>query len=656
MTPGRPILREPSNILLVDDQPAKLLTYETILEELGEKLLKVQSGREALEVLLHTDVALILLDVQMPELDGFDLAAMIRQHPRFVNTAIMFVSGVHLSDLDRLKGYSAGAVDYVPVPIIPELLRARVRVFVDLHRKTRELERLNRELEARVALRTADLEASTARLQESEERLRMALAAARSGAWEWQTHPDRLRWSPELFDLVGLDPDQPAPDTERFAVLVHPDDRLAVRSLFDSIATVPGAFELEFRVMRPSDDETVWIRTTGEVVRDATGATIARGMHQDVTTRKLAELALALEARRKDEFLATLAHELRNPLAPITNSVELLRNAPLDGLEREKALATVHRQVRHLARLVDDLLDVSRISRGDVTLRLEPMDLAAALRATIEARAPRLHGDHERVVVVTEPGPIVRGDPVRLAQVFDNLLDNAEKYTPAGGKIHVTLTVKGAMAEVAITDSGIGIPTHLLDEVFELFTQADRSSGRRGLGIGLAIVRQLVLLHEGTVEIRSDGPGTGTEVVVSLPCVVATPEATPETGARTGEVPSRRILVVDDNVDAADTTAIYLEYAGHVVLAVYGGEAALAQGESFAPEFVLLDLGMPVIDGYETLTRMRETAWGRSAHVFALSGWGAPEDRRKTARGGFDGHLLKPVDLQALLALFEEPR
>jgi signal transduction histidine kinase len=671
---------EPINILLVDDQPAKLLGYQAILEELGENLLMAHSARDALEVLLHNDVALLLVDVVMPELDGFELVEIIRSHPRFEKTAVMFVSGVHLSDIDRIRGYSAGAVDYVPVPVVPELLRAKVRVFADLHRKTRQLEQLNQDLESRIAARTADLEASTQRWKESEQRLRLALVSARAGAWEWRFAADpsvesavasavapavasqasEMRWSPGLFGLLGLPANGTPPTVAEFLTHVDDEDRERVGALFQSLpmssseAPSLGSFEIEFRFRRPSDRTLLWLRTTGEVVADAEGhPKLARGIHQDVTSRKEAEIQLEVEARRKDEFLATLAHELRNPLAPILSCVRMLKSGALKPPAEARNRDILERQVVHLVRLVDDLIDVSRISRGTITLHTEPTDLAALVRSAVDATMLRGSG-HVFVTQLGERGPFVSADPVRIAQVVSNILDNATKFTPVGGKVVVDLTQEDEFAVLRIIDSGIGMAPENLDRVFDLFTQVERG---RGLGIGLALVRRLLELHGGSVSAYSAGEGHGTEVVVRLPIVAqplaeAQPDETNMTMTMTQD-DSIRFLIVDDNVDAANTLAELLELSGCQARAVYSGDEATRVGEGVAPDIVLLDLGMPGMDGFEAAKRLRQTAWGSRAKLVAVTGWGQQADRKKTADAGFDGHLVKPVDLDVVLQLME---
>jgi signal transduction histidine kinase len=512
---------EDANILVVDDQPGKLLSYSAILKDLDANLVMAGSAREALDHLLKADFAVVLVDVCMPELDGFELAAMIREHPRFRRTAIIFVSGVHLTDLDRLKGYEYGAVDYVPVPVVPEILRAKVNIFLDLYRKTRQLERLNRNLELRVAERTA-----------------------------------------ELVDA----------------------------------------------------------------------------------------------GRRKDEFLAMLAHELRTPLAAIRLAAQLVVLPELPQPQLAKSAAIIHRQVEHLVRLIDDLVDVSRITRGLISLRREPTEISAVVAQAIESSRPLIDAKHHILTVsVPDESLQVNGDAARLAQILGNLLNNAAKFTDAGGRIDLVVKRDGDDVAIQVTDNGVGISPELLPKVFDLFTQIDRPLDRTstGLGIGLALVHRLVEMHGGWVAAQSEGHGTGTSLLVHLPLhdTHATPvvAAPPAVGRHVPDLSSRRILVVDDNLDAAETLAEMLAVHGHNVKTAHDGLEALRIAPEFAPHVILLDLGMPNLNGYETANRIRAQAWGRDIALVAVTGWGQPKDRKRTVEAGFDAHLVKPVDQHELL-------
>jgi signal transduction histidine kinase len=518
--PGSGRAMDEANILVVDDQPAKLLTYSAILNGLDANLVMANSAREALDHLLRADFAVVLVDVCMPELDGFELAALIREHPRFRRTAIIFVSGVHLTDLDRLKGYEYGAVDYVPVPVVPEILRAKVNIFLDLYRKTRQLERLNRHLEIRVAERTA-----------------------------------------ELVDA----------------------------------------------------------------------------------------------SRRKDEFLAMLAHELRNPLAAVRLAAQLVVLPDLPQAQLAKSAAVIHRQVEHLVRLIDDLVDVSRITRGLISLRREPTEISAVVAQAIESSRPLIDTKHHSLTVTVPDDDSLKvdGDSARLSQILANILNNAAKFTDPGGRIELTVARVGADVVIRVADSGIGISAEMLPRVFDLFTQVERPLDRTstGLGIGLALVQRLVEMHGGRVSAQSGGPGTGAEIVVHLPLIDTGPalvSATPASETASG-LSSRRILVVDDNVDAAETLGLMLKLQGHQVQTAHDGLQALNAASVFLPHIILLDLGMPNLNGYETANRIRSQAWGRDIALVAVTGWGQPKDRERTVEAGFDAHLVKPVDRETLL-------
>jgi len=399
MEPVTETMEEKVNILLVDDQPQKLLTYEAILTPLGENLVCASSGAEALKVLLQQNIAVILLDVVMPGMDGFETARLIRAHPRFKNTPIIFVTAISTSEVARLKAYELGAVDYVFVPVVPEILRAKLVVFVELHRKTQELRALNHTLEQRVAERTMELEETLAALRQQ--------------------------------------------------------------------------------------------------------------------TAQLAE-----DDRRKNEFLAMLAHELRNPLAPIRTAIDLLRLQNSLNPTVLRARDVIDRQVKQLTRMVDDLLDLSRITRGQVQLQKEEIEMASIVECALETSRPLVEARGHRLIVSMPDAPVrMVGDPTRLAQVISNLVNNAAKYTENGGQIWVTGERAGQEVILRVRDTGVGISGDLLPRVFDLFVQAgqtlDRSHG--GLGIGLTLVRHLIEMHGGTVEALSAGSGQGSEFVVRLP-------------------------------------------------------------------------------------------------------------------------------------------
>jgi CheY-like chemotaxis protein/two-component sensor histidine kinase len=376
--------------------------------------------------------------------------------------------------------------------------------------------------------------------------------------------------------------------------------------------------------------------------------------------RDRALVALRDAERRKDEFLATLAHELRNPLAPIRSAVQIMRMAEGDQATTSAARAIIERQLKHLVRLIDDLVDVSRLTRGKLELRKERVDLATVLQIAIEINRPMLETKQQHVTVELAAEPLlVEADTTRLAQVFANLLHNGAKYSDAWAEIAIRAAREGTQAVVRVCDQGIGIQGDMLERIFDMFTQVERPqpSPHDGLGVGLTLVKRLVELHGGTVGAYSAGPGSGSCFTVRLDLLPARDEqAAPAalTEVSPEGPPRARILVADDNYDAAQSLALMLGMDGHEVRTASDGLEALRVAEEFRPQLVLLDIGMPKLDGYETARRLRERPWSRATHLFALTGWGQEEDRERARQAGFDRHLVKPVDPEALSELLNQ--
>ncbi|HEY4445711.1 MAG TPA: PAS domain-containing protein [Steroidobacteraceae bacterium] len=387
---------------------------------------------------------------------------------------------------------------------------------------------------------------------------------------------------------------------------------------------------------------------------------------EDITERKQAEgrLRRSQEAlqeadRRKDEFLATLAHELRNPLAPIRTAAQILGSPKVSPHQLQWAQNVIQRQVGHMALLLDDLLDIARITRGKLELKTEPVKLTDVVDSAVEAARPLLDGKHHSFKVsLPAEALILRADPLRLSQVLSNLLTNAAKYTDPGGHIELSGHVQGGSLCLSVQDDGIGMSPESLERNFEMFSQAEGASTRSdgGLGIGLALVRGLVELHGGAVEAMSEGPGRGSKFTVRLPLAdsVASVAAAAETEAPTVATVGRRVLVADDNKDAADALAMLLELAGHEVRVAHGGRAALSLAQTFRPDVAVLDIGMPELNGYEVAKELRREPWGSRMCLVALTGWGQDEDRQRAKDAGFDRHLTKPVDTDALEKLLSE--
>ncbi|AUX44509.1 hypothetical protein SOCE26_059730 [Sorangium cellulosum] len=512
-------------------------------------------------------------------------------------------------------------------------------------------------------------------LRESEERLRVALDAAKMGTWLWQVVPDRQRLDPSLRRLMGVEDDRILHTVADFIALIHPEDQAAVRQVFDAAVAEGTDLTVEFRVIWP-DGSVHWLRDQGKIFRDASGAAKAMtGACVDITERKLLEEELQRRAeqlaeadRRKDEFLAMLGHELRNPLAPVRSIMEVLRQKMPGDRQLEKAFSIIDRQIEHLVRLVDDLLDVSRITRSKIHLHKEVVDLSTlvgqavdSVRALVDAR------DHELMISLPMKPVHLEVDATRMTQVINNLLHNAIKYTDPGGRIWVTGERTRDGVELRVKDTGHGIAPELLPKVFDLFIQGDQAPDRSqgGLGIGLTLVRRLVEMHGGIAQALSDGPGKGSEFIVRLPASVlvtggraaAGPAAGP---AREGAVPavSRRVLVVDDNPDVAESLVMLLEALDYKVCKASDGAEALALASAFRPEIVLLDIGLPEMDGYEVARQLRRQPGLDGALLVALSGYGQEEDQRRSRAAGFDHHLVKPVGramLQSLITSWGHP-
>jgi len=663
--------KEPVNILLVDDQPSKLISYEAILADLQENLIKASSGREALEHLLRSDIAVVLVDVCMPELDGFELASMIRNHPRFQRTAIILVSGVLVEDVDRLKGYDSGAVDYVSVPIVPGILRAKVSVFAELFRKTEELERLNRELELRVEERTAQIEASAALLRESQERLRMALTAGGIQGWTLDCALRCLSWVQADGDS---EPDSQSLD--EFLAVVHPEDRDTVCGAFRKTIDDGGEYRAEFRTQ--SGKEHQWWLARGTAICNAYGAPQSIvGVNINITARKLAEqerillLQNAQDARReqenanrlKDEFLATLSHELRTPLNAITGWAHMLREGGLDPAAQLKAVETIHTNAMLQSRLISDLLDVSRIVSGKLRLELKTIDMLAVVQAALDTIRPAAEAKSIRIetVLAHDVRPI-SGDPARLQQVISNLLSNAVKFTPAHGHVLLRMKQVDAQLELTVQDDGPGIRPDFLPYIFDRFRQGDPSSVRRhqGLGLGLTIVRHLLEMHGGHIQAANREDRAGAIFQVVLPSLaLASAGGTLSGGQETHPTPageairhrstallkSVRVLVVEDEAASREVVALILERSGAEVMVSASASEALGILERELPDVLVADIEMPGEDGYSLVAKVRALPSERGGRTpaIALTAHAGALDRARLLDAGFDQHVPKPL-------------
>jgi PAS domain S-box-containing protein len=469
-------------------------------------------------------------------------------------------------------------------------------------------------------------------------------------------------WNAAAERLFGYPADEAI---GRHITMIIPPERIAEEDHI--IASLKAGrrvehFETE-RVRR--DGERILVALTISPVKNDEGIVVgASKIVRDVTQRRqledhLRKMAADLSEvdRRKNEFLATLAHELRNPLAPLSSMLEILKRTCGDGEVVTQAVETMERQLGQLVRLVDDLLDLNRITHNRLELRMGSIELVSIVRQAVQACQPiAASSGHDLQLHAPRDTIHLQGDPVRLSQVFGNLLSNSCKYTDPGGTISVTIERRGANAFVIVRDNGSGIPSDKLQSIFEMFRQIDRplEKSQGGLGIGLTLVKRLVEMHSGSIEARSAGEGHGSEFVVQLPTGARSPEAEiaePSAGAEPTR--PRRILVIDDNRDAASSLTLLLQISGNEVYMAHDGASGLKAIEKHRPEVVFLDIGLPGMSGYEVCRRLRESPWGKKILVVALTGWGQEEDRRKSQEAGFDGHLVKPVDYAVLVRLLD---
>jgi len=638
----------PVRILLVDDQPARLLTYESILSGLGVECVWAFSGTEALGRLLKDDFAVVLLDVNMPGMDGFEVARMVREHPRLERTPIIFVTAINVSELDQLRGYEVGAIDYIAVPVVPEILRSKVAVLVELHRRRDELRQLNHALAEARAQRDAEhakaLASKEAQLRAVFEHPTAVIVVLRAERNADDEVVDWIYHEANASTLALFATTREALIGRRLHEVLPPERAALARDRCTRVLLTGEAAHYESRFGQRDFLATMY--SIGDDCVVSSGVDVTERVRAEAAMRQLQE-ALQETDRRKDEFLAMLAHELRNPVAPIGNVAEVLSRV-LAGDEEKRTLAEIiRRQAMHLSRLLDDLLDVARVTQGRIELRRTVEPLAGCIHQALETAQPLVRErEHRFTVSETFQTLHVNADRVRLVQAIGNIIINAAKYTPPGGDIRIRTFSENNRVAIEVSDTGVGITPEFLPKVFDLFAQGDRSLDRSqgGLGIGLAVCKKLVEMHDGTVTASSAGPGRGATFTIRLPLAVAAPDAAAK--AQSSSAPTRRVLIVDDNQDSADSLAMLLELDGHSVRAVYSAMDALEQVIAFAPEIVLLDIGLPGMNGYDVAQRIKEMP--HPPRLVAVSGYAQREDKERSAAAGFSAHLVKPVDVAAL--------
>jgi PAS domain S-box-containing protein len=614
--------------VLVADDNADLRQYLRRLLEGQYRVEAVANGEEALAALREHAFDLVISDVMMPRLDGFGLVREVRADARLRSTPIVLLSA-RAGEESRIAGMASGADDYLVKPFSARELLVRVGALIHASEARRKA---NEELASNAAQLEALLDAAPLGIYMVDQDFRIA-------------HVNPI--AQPVFgteSVLGQD----------FEAVIHrlwpapyADD--VTRRFRATLATGEPYFVPEKGERRSDTGAVEWYEWRVHRIPLPEGRFGVVCYFRDISGMVQARDALRESDRRKDEFLATLSHELRNPLAPIRNSLHLL------GLDRSadgnahRLHQMMERQVNHLVRLVDDLLEMSRISRGKLEIQREPVDLSTVVRNAIETAEPLVNAQAHRLEVRLPGEPVwLNGDPVRLAQVLANVLNNAAKYTPRGGHIEVSASTEGNQAVVCIRDSGPGIAAEDRERIFEMFTRGP-DSGQGGLGIGLALARQLVALHGGSIAARSDGAGKGSEFVIRLPLGMAPAEANGVTGMM-GHLPHKRILVIDDNRDAGDSLAMILRILGADTRVARSGAEGLETLQRFDADVVLLDIGMPEMDGYEVARRIRARDKTRPA-IVAVTGWGQEQDRSRAREAGFDHHLVKPADLPALHAL-----
>lgn len=753
-------MASPAKILLVDDHEANLLALEVVLQPLGQELVKARTGEEALRLLLHEDFAVVLLDIRLGGMDGFEVAQSIRAQERSKQTPIIFVTAYESDDFPLAKAYTLGAVDYLVKPLAPEILRAKVEVFLSLFCRTEQIRQLQRQQSENEAL----------------HRFRAIIEHSWDGYAFIGTDSIIHYASPSNFRILGY-------RLEEFIghsvfEFMHPDDKDRMQKLFAALLAQPGGVITSVYRYRHKDGRWRWLEATGTNLLDDPAVRAIIGNYRDITEQKeseqaRAELAAIVESsedaiigedlqgnvtswnqgaerlygfraeeivgksisvlhfaegagdspnllerlgrgewvepfhtvrrrkdgtrvdvslsvspikdsegrmigaakiarnigpqkrleeelrrharelaeahRHKDEFMAMLAHELRNPLAPMRTGVHILRQSQTPPEVRQRTHDMMDRQLRHLSRLIDDLLDVSRIVRGKVQLRRERLDLRYVVRTVAHDRRPVLEQAGLTLLLDVSETPVcVLGDQTRLTQVLNNLLDNSVRF--AKGRNTVTVRIRAdaehRQAVLSVRDEGIGIDPKLLPHVFTPFLQADRSldRSRGGLGLGLSMVKGLVELHGGRAEAFSEGPGRGAEFAIRLPLEQESPALSETPSGLQASGKKLRILVIEDNRDAADSLRLLLDLMGHEARVTYAGPEGVAEAKNWRPDVVLCDIGLPGMDGYEVARQLRHSQGTAKILIVAISGYARDPDVQRSRETGIDFHFLKPID------------
>jgi PAS domain S-box-containing protein len=623
----------PTLILNVDDNDGARYAKTRILRSAGFDVVEASNGTDALAVVKRGGVALVLLDVKLPDINGIEVCRRIKADPDSAMVLVLQTSAALTGRADKIRGLEGGADNYLAAPIEADELIANVNALLRM-RQTQSA------------------------LRDSEERFRQLTDNIEDVFWMFSVPARALEYvSPAYATIWGRPVEALEREPGSWLAAVHPDDRAYVASLWDALPATPH-YDAEFRVTMP-DGALRWVRDRLFPVRDSRDEVyrVAR-VTSDITRRREMEALLRAADANKNEFLATLAHELRNPLSPIRNAAALLGASGDGAFERQaRAREVITRQVDHLAHLVDDLLDVARISEGKIALRQEEVELKGVIAQAVETAGPLIAAREHRLEVVQPERRIwLMGDPVRLAQSMGNLLHNAAKFTPKGGRIRVEVTLDDGVVRIAVQDNGIGIADDNLSRIFGMFAQAAVPPDRapEGLGIGLSLVSRLLEMHGGRLSATSPGIGLGSTFTVELP-VLRTEDAGQGTSAadaaagQPASTPSgRKVLLVDDNVDAMEMMAFLLAEMGYEAHTTADAGNLVQLALELRPDVIVLDIGLPGVDGYELARMLKRHPQLAAIRLVAHTGYGSPEDRRKAQEAGFDAHLVKPAELEDL--------
>ncbi|MFC5479355.1 hybrid sensor histidine kinase/response regulator [Massilia suwonensis] len=619
----------PPLILNVDDNDGARYAKTRILQSAGFRVLEAANGTDALAMVREENPALVLLDVKLPDINGIEVCRRIKADPDTNGVLVLQTSAALTGRADKIRGLEGGADNYLAAPIEADELIANVNALLRM-RQTQDA------------------------LREGEERFRQLTDNIEDVFWMFSAPDGVLAYvSPAYATIWGRSVETLKRQHASWLESVHPDDRARLAGRWAALATQPH-YDEEFRLIM-ADGATRWVRDRLFAVRNARGEVyrVAR-ITSDISARKEMEALLRAADANKNQFLATLAHELRNPLSPIRNAAALLGVGGANAGERHShAREVILRQVDHLAHLVDDLLDVARISEGKIVLRREEVNLGAVIAQAIETAGPLIAArGHQLDVRQPDCQVWVAGDPVRLAQSVGNLLHNAAKFTPKGGQITLSVTLDGENVQIAVQDNGIGIAEDNLPRIFGMFAQAAVPPDRapEGLGIGLSLVSRLLEMHGGQLRAESPGIGMGSTFIVELPVLRTTgnecaTDAAQEQDADSGGL---RVLLVDDNVDAMEMMGFLLAEMGHETWTTSDAAQIEALALQHRPQVIVLDIGLPGADGYQLARMIKANPELRHIRLVAHTGYGSPDDRRRAQEAGFDAHLVKPAELEDL--------